>query len=222
MYNEKFLSIHIPKSGQEKEILKEVKKSGKQREKRINEQYKKDVEWFYNMPEKWQFKGVLNRIEEDRRIELQYGPILIIGSYYISYYPTSDRIGVAEKRGETYSKKYAGRILICGRFEEMFLLELFEAGEMLAKVLWIDGEVSEAEVLQPELILGDTAPETLIDEPIAEDDERYWQKEDFEKIDLFLQKNYHLYADEPRLERLEKLPLLEQSDGIRIYDGQSI
>jgi len=139
MYNEKFLSIHIPKEGQEEKIIKAVKKSGKQHGKRVNKKWDKWVEWFYSMPEDWQYEDVLKEFEEEREVELRWGPILIHGSTYISYYPTSGRIGDAEEQGEAYSKKYIGKILICSRFEEMFLLELFEAGEMLAKVLWMEG-----------------------------------------------------------------------------------
>jgi len=72
------------------------------------------------------------------------------------------------------------------------------------------------------LILGDTAPEALIDEPRDEETDEIYLDKDFEKIDLFLQKTYHFYADEPRWERLQQMPLLDQNEGIRIYDGKSI
>lgn len=217
MYNEKFLSIHIPKDEQEEVLVKEIKKRGRKREQRINQKWKKDVDWFYNLPEDLQFAHVLQRMEEEKNAELYWCPVLISGTSYISYYPTSARIDDAEKQGESYSKKYTGKVIVCSRFEEMFLIELFEAGEMLSKILWMDSEV--AEVLEPQLILGDTLPETLIDEPIDEEDERYWQKEDFEKLDAFLQEKYHIFADEPRFDKLEHLKFVDDSDGIRIYDS---
>lgn len=217
MYNEKFLSIHIPKIGQESLLEKEIKKHGRQREKRVNKKWDKWVEWFYSMPQELQYENVIKGIEEDRQAELYWCPVLINGDSHISYYPISVRIDDAEKQGEVYSKKYTGKVIICSRFEEMFLIELFEAGEMLSKILWMDSEV--AEVLEPQLILGDTLPETLIEESIDENDERYWQKEDFEKLDAFLQNEYHIFADEPRFDKLEQLKFVDDSDGVRIYDS---
>ena len=181
--------------------------------------------------EQWRayFKQVLTQIEQEKELAAEqeeeeeqwdFRPVLIDGVSYFSYYPIFDRITEAESRGVFYSNQNKGEVLICGRFEGIFLLELFKAGELLAKVLWIDGGVAEA--LEAKLILGDTAPGALLDESIDEDDEAYWQKEDFEKIDLFLQKNYHLYADEPNLEQLAQLPIIEQNENIRLYDGRQI
>lgn len=49
--------------------------------------------------------------------------------------------------------------------------------------------------------------------------ERYWQKEDFEKLDTFFQEKYHIFADEPRFDKLEQLKFVDDSDGVRIYDS---
>ncbi len=176
MYNEKFVSIHIPKNNQEKDIIRDAQEL--------------DVE------------------------------VLIVGKSYISYYPISDRMSDAERRGEFYSQKYSGKILICSRFKELFFIELFEAGEMLAQVLWMESEV--ANTLKPQLILGDIEPEKLIDESLYENGFNYRKKEDFEKIDLFLQRKYHLYVDEPQKQQLKKLKLLEHSGNLFIYDGRNI
>lgn len=102
----------------------------------------------------------------------------------------------------------------------MFLLELFEEGKLLSKVLLIDGEI--AETISPDLLLDEVRAEDLLDEQVEEDEESYWEKEDFAKMDIFLQETYHFYADVSENRELKHLPLLEEMDGLKIYDGTDI
>lgn len=223
MYNEKFLSIHILKNEGEPDFIKEAKKAAKQRTRRINKKWDEELQGVQEWSEKLKkvaMQGALEVISSHRQAELDSCDLLVEGSMYLSYYPSSARITDSEKKGKRYSEKYPGPVIICGRFEEMFLLELFEEGKLLSKVLLIDGEI--AETISPDLLLDEVRAEDLLDEQVEEDEESYWEKEDFAKMDIFLQETYHFYADVSENRELKHLPLLEEMDGLKIYDGTDI
>ena len=83
----------------------------------------------------------------------------------------------------------------------------------------MEGEI--AETISPELLLGTVNAEDLLDEFI-DDNEAYWQKEDFAKMDFFLRETYHFYADVSLNRELKYLPLIEEMEGLKIYDGTAI
>ena len=222
MFNEDFFSIHIPKEKNETDVINESKKKARSRVRRINKKWDEELAAVQEWSERWKkvaMQGALETISSHRQAELNNNDILVNGSIYISYYLASGKIGNVEKKGKQYSERYSGRLIVCGRYEEMFLIELFEAGELLSKILLMEGEI--AETISPELLLGTVNAEDLLDEFI-DDNEAYWQKEDFAKMDFFLRETYHFYADVSLNRELKYLPLIEEMEGLKIYDGTAI
>lgn len=99
MFNEKFLSIHIPKTGQEALLEKEIKKIGKQREKRINKKWDEELTRYQGV------ESAIQDIERHRKIELSMTLTLLLSGNYISYYPYSIECWIL-KNECSYSKKY--------------------------------------------------------------------------------------------------------------------
>lgn len=101
MFNEDFLSIHIPKEKNETDVINESKKKARSRVRRINKKWDEELAAVQEWSERWKkvaMQGALETISSHRQAELNNNDILVNGSIYISYYLASGKIGNVEKK----------------------------------------------------------------------------------------------------------------------------